>query len=188
MRRTAALPLFLTLVLASACEDTSGFTVDPLISSDTVELAAPTSGSALPTALDVTSSGGFIGGGRHPELQSDAERWDLAIRDRDGVLVFVPSTALGLSGSVGITEALAGRTFDSVIEAPGSGSFITDSDVVIQEGAVYVVRSRSVPCGFGSASLYSKIQPIEVVPEEGRVTIRVATNEVCGDPRLVAGD
>lgn len=187
MRRTAALPLFLTLVLASACDDPSRFTVDPMISSDTVEVAAPTSSSGLPTALDVTSSGGIIGGGRHPERQTDAERWDIAIRERDGVLVFVPSSALGFSGAVGITEALAGQTFDAVIEAPGSGSFITDEDVVIQEGAVYVVRSRSVPCGFGSASLYSKIQPIDV-SADGRVTIRVATNEVCGDPRLVAGD
>lgn len=188
MRRTSYLPLFLTIFLAAACEDTSGFRVDPLISNDTIEVAAPTSGTSLPTAIDVTATGGRIGGGRFPERQIDAERWDVAIRVRNGALVFVPSSALGLGNTAGITEALAGRTFDSVIEAPGSGSFVTDREVVIQEGAVYVVRSRSVPCGFGATSLYAKIQPLEVSPEEERVRLQITTNEVCGDPRLVSRD
>lgn len=188
MRRIAALPLFLTVILAAGCDDGSGFAIDPLISTDTVELAAPTSASALPTALDVTSTGGFIGGGRRPETQSDAERWDLAIRARDGALVFVPSGALGLSAAVGITQPLAGQTFQSVREAPGSASFITKEPVVIQEGAVYVVRSRTVPCGFGSTSLYAKIQPLHVSVEDGTVRLLISTNEVCGDPRLVPKD
>lgn len=188
MRRTAALPLFLTVVLATACDDPSGFRVEPLITTDTIEVAAPTAGSELPTAIDVTSSGGLIGGGRFPERQEHAERWDLAVRIRDGQLVFVPAGALGLSDAAGITEPLAGRTFESVIEAPGPGSFVTDDHVVVQEGGVYVVRSRQVPCGFASASLYSKIQPLDVSPAEGRIVLQISTNEVCGDPRLVPED
>lgn len=188
MRPTSYLPLFLTIILAAGCEDTSGMRMDPLITNDTLEVAAPTSGTLLPTAIDVTATGGRIGGGRFPEKQSDAERWDIAVRMRGGALVFVPSSALGLGTASGITEALAGRTFESVREAPGSASFITDGEVVIQEGAVYVVRSRSIPCGFGATSLYAKIQPLEVSVEDGRVRLQISTNEVCGDPRLVPTD
>jgi hypothetical protein len=185
VRRTAALFPFLTLALLVGCEDPNDFTVDPLITVDTIDVATPTSATGLPTAIDVTSSGGQIAGGRRPETQQDAERWDLAVRARDGALVFVPAAALGLSATSGITMPLAGQTFDSVIEAPGAGTFITDDDVPVQQGAVYVVRSRNVPCGFGTAAQYSKIQPLEVSVEEGTIRLQISTNEVCGDPRLV---
>lgn len=190
MRRTAALFPFLALALALAagCDDPNGFVVEPLITVDTIDVAAPTSASGFPTAIDVTSTGGFIVGGRRPETQQDAERWDLAVRVRDGGLVFVPAGALGLSVNVGITRPLAGQTFDSVIEAPGAGSFVTDADVPVQQGSVYVVRSRSVPCGFGTAPQHSKIQPLEVSHEEGTIRLLISTNEVCGDPRLVSGN
>lgn len=188
MRRTAALYPFLILALAGGCDDPNSFTVEPLITVDTIEVAAPTSATGLPTAIDVTAVAGNIVGGRRPETEQDAERWDLAVRVRDGALVFVPAPALGLSSAAGITMPLAGQTFESVIEAPGPGSFVTDAHVPIEPGSVYVVRSRAVPCGFGSASQYSKIQPLEVWLEEGRVRLQISTNEVCGDPRLVPED
>lgn len=188
MRRTAALYPFLTLALAAGCDDPNSFTIEPLISVDTIEVAAPTSATGLPTAVDVTSVGGNVIGGRRPETQQDAERWDFAIRVRDGALVFVPAAALGMTSAAGITLPLAGQTFDSVIEAPGAGTFKTDVAVPVQLGSVYVVRSRTVPCGFGAAPQYSKIQPLEVSLEEGRVRLQISTNEVCGDPRLVAED
>lgn len=188
MRRTAALYPLLAVALAAGCDDPNRFTVEPLITVDTIEVAAPTSATGLPTAIDVTSTGGIIMGGRRPETEQDAERWDLAVRVRDGALVFVPAAALGINSTAGITMPLAGKTFESVIEAPGAGSFVTDEPVAVQLGAVYVVRSRNVPCGFGAASQYSKIQPLEVSLEDARVRLQISTNEVCGDPRLVPKD
>jgi hypothetical protein len=188
VRHIAALFVAATVGLASACDGGTGYRIEPLITSDTVDLAAPGSSADLPTALDVTSTGGFIAGGRFPERQQDAEQWDLAIRVRDGQVVFVPAGALGLSSNPGITHPLMGQSFDQVIEAPGTGSFVTDSAVVVQEGAVYVVRSRNFPCGFGRAAQYAKIQPLAVSAVDGTVRLRIATNEVCGDPRLVEQD
>lgn len=189
MHRIAAASLLAAaVVVASACEGDNGFQIDPRISTDTVEVAAPGSAADLPSAVDVSANLGVVGGGRRPETQADAERWDLAIRVRDGQVVFVPAAALGLTSNAGITHPLTGQTFDQVIEAPGSSAFVTDSAVVAEVGAVYVVRSRNVPCGFGAAAQYAKIQPLEVSVAEGRVELLIATNEVCGDPRLVERD
>lgn len=183
--RRLALILPLASVALGACEDTTGFQINPLISTDTVEVAAPEEGSLLPTALDVTSSSGFIGGGRFPERAQHAGEWDFAIRERDGALVFVPAGALGLDSRAAITRPLEGRTFDEVDEAPGPGSFVADSAVVIEVGAVYVARSRDIVCGFSSSLQYAKLQPLEVDLAAGTVRLRIQTNERCGDPRLV---
>lgn len=188
MRHIAALFVAASLGLASACDGGTGYRIEPLITSDTVDLAAPGSATGLPTAVDVTSTSGIIAGGRFPERQQDAEQWDLAIRVRDGQVVFVPAGALGLSSNPAVTHPLMGQSFDQVIEAPGAAAFVADSAVVVQEGAVYVVRSRVFSCGFGGAAQYAKIQPLAVSAADGTVQLRIATNEVCGDPRLVEQD
>lgn len=178
--------LSILLAVSGACTDGTGFRIDPVLSTDTFELAAPTSRGGLPSALDVTATVGVIGGGRFPETQEDAERWDIAVRVRDGGLAFLPASAFGLTSEAAITPPLAGQTFESVIEAPGRSSFVTDSAVVVEPGAVYVVRSRLITCGISRTPQYAKIQPLEVA--EGRVRLQVTTNERCGDPRLVADD
>lgn len=186
MRLPAALFLAIALVGASACRDGTGLNIDPLIATDTIELAAPSAGLELPSALDVTAVGGVIVGGRHPELQEHAEQWDLAMRLREGQLMFVPAAALGLRSRAAITRPITGGTFEGVIEAPGRGAFVSDSAVAVQTGAVYVVRSRDIACGFGGGVQYAKIQPLEV--EGGRLRLQIATNERCQDPRLVPED
>jgi hypothetical protein len=192
VRFTASSLLALSVALASGCEGNTGSQIEPLITVDTIEVAAPGSAADLPSAVDVTARGGVLSGGRHPERLADAEQWDFAIRVRDGAVLFVPPAALGAESNVqsmaGITAPVAGRSFDQVIEAPGAGAFRTDSAVVAESGSVYVVRSRPVSCGFGSASQYAKIQPLEISVAEGRVSLLVSTNEVCGDPRLVEKD
>lgn len=192
MRIIAFSSLALSVVLASGCDDPNRNQIEPLITVDTIEVAAPGSAAGLPSAVDVTARGGVLSGGRHPERLEDAEQWDFAIRVRDGALLFVPPAALGTESGAqrmaGITRPVAGQSFEQVIEAPGASAFRTDSAVVAELGSVYVVRSRPVSCGFGSASQYSKIQPLEISVPEGRVSLLVSTNEVCGDPRLVVKD
>lgn len=183
-----AVPVIL-MVVAAACDD-STFRIDPLLVTDTVEIATPAPGNAgLPSALDVTSVGAGIRGGRFPERASDATEWDFALRERAGELVFVPAAALGLQTRPSITRAIANRTFDSLIEAPGRTSFLADSAVVLGVGNVYAARSRLVVTEFGgSCEQYAKLQPLAVDPALGRVRLQITTNERCGDPRLALED
>ena len=189
MRYFAVLGLVGMMVLASACNDTT-FRIDPLLTTDTVEIGAPTAQNAdLPTALDVTALGGTIRGGRFPERASDAGQWDFALRVRGGDLVLLPASALGLQSRASLTRALANETFGGLVEAPGRTSFVTDSAVVLREGGVYAARSRVISSDFGSAcEQYAKLQPLAVDRAQARVRFLITTNERCGDPRLALED
>ena len=186
MRSLAVPGLAIVLLLNAACNDTT-FTIDPLLATDTVEIAAPLPGNAaLPTALDITVRGGLIGGARFPERATDAGEWDFGLRVRDGELVLVPAAALGLSSRAAITRALANQTFDGLNEAPGRTSFVTDSAVVLREGSVYAARSRLPP--LTSCEQYAKLQPLSVDRTLGRIRLLITANERCSDPRLALED
>lgn len=184
MRSIFAVSLILSAVVATGCDDATDFTIDPLLATDTVEIAVPGSSSGLASALDVIATGGVIGGARFPERERDAEQWDVALRQRGGSLVFVPAAALGLQSRAAVTNALQGETFASLVEAPGSGAFHRDSAVVVQQGAVYSIRSRDLSGQFGACIQYAKVQPLTVDLAQGRVRLQVTTNERCSDPRL----
>ena len=191
MRYIALVGLVGLLSTTAACNDTT-FTIDPLLVTDTVEIAAPTSqNTALPTALDITSpdNGLSIGGGRFPERAFDAGEWDFGLRVRGGELVLIPAAGLGLQSRSAITRALANQTFDRLIEAPGRTSFVTDSAVVLREGNVYAARSRFIGGGFGGAcEQYAKLQPLTVDRTLARVRLLITTNARCSDPRLALED
>lgn len=191
MRQLAVLSLLAPALLATACDSTD-FRIDPILVTDTVEIALPTEGNAeLPTALDIASpdNGASIGGGRFPERASQAGEWDFALRLRSGSLALVPAAALGLESRASLTRALPSQTFESVIEAPGVTSFFRDSAVVLEEGRVYAARSRLVASLFGgSCEQYAKLQPLDLDPALGRVRLRVTTNARCSDPRLALED
>ncbi len=180
------------LVTGTACSDSTGFDFQPVLVADTVDLEAPPRGSAgLPTALDVTSDGaGSIWGGRFPELSRDAEAWDFAVRIRDGELALVPGPAIGLSqSSAALTPALEGETFDSVREVPGQTLFVSDEPITMEQGRVYVARSRQVPFGFSQACvMYAKLRPLSVDVATGQLRVEVVTNQNCQDLRLVPSD
>jgi hypothetical protein len=187
--RTAAGLLLPLMVMLAACDDPAGFRLDPIIVTDTVELAAPTaSASALPSALDIISFPGqrLIGGGRFPERAEDAEQWDVAVRVKNGSLVLLPAAAAGLGSQslarAAVTRPITGQSFEALREAPSRSSFVSDSAVALQPGSVYVVRSRDVSRCFQ----YAKLEPLQLDAAAGTVRLRVATNERCGDPRLVA--
>ena len=183
----AALPVALLL---AACEGTDN-TFDPQIATDTIEIAAPTAGSSLPTAVDITALSGVVFGGRYPEELADAGEWDIALRLVNGQLQFVPASKIGILDLGGvsraaITDPLAGRTFESVTQAPNPAEFITDRGVPVQLGAVYAARSRLVACGLSAVEQYAKLQPLEVDVAAQRVRFRIHTNGRCADQRLEA--
>lgn len=203
-RLLRALPTLAVLALvpvATGCDDPLAGLFDPVIVSDTVELAAPTAPeSDLPTALDVTVAGGtiggMIGGGRRPEIPTDPINWDLLIREDGGVLYFVPPAAVDFDSRAAVTEPITDRTLDEIEEAPGFDGFATRTEegsttpipmrVPIQAGARYVVRSRTTPaCG---SPQFSKMEVLELDVAAQTVRLLVVTNARCNDRRLVPVD
>lgn len=190
LRRCCLLLFLAPLTGLAACDDPVGFRNDAVVVTDTVLLAAPSAERAdIPSALDVTVSPvGAIGGGRFPERPADAQQWDLAVRLRDGDLVFLPAAAVLPGSDAAITEPVAGQTFESLEEVPDGAEFVTDRTVPLREGAVYVVRSRDI--NDRNCSLYAKLAPLEVDPAQGTVRVQVATSAGggCFDERLVSED
>jgi hypothetical protein len=185
--RFAIVPALALLIGLVACNDPNSIEINPLIVDDTVALAVPGVDASVGTALDIVSIPNTrkVGGARFPERAADAAQWDFALRREDGELVLVPSGTFGFASGSGITRPITDRTFDQVTEAPSSRSaVVTDSAVVLRSGAVYVARSRQIPCGFGGASQYARIEAVALDPAAGTARLRVATNEVCNDIRL----
>lgn len=175
-----------------ACDDPNDALFDPLIREDTVHLAVPLVDPDVPTALDVAYATSVIRG-RFPELVSDAEQWDFAIRRDGDELTFVPARVFGFQNPVGGQSSAAitlpvERGFDEVIEAPGQASLLSDTTITIVQGDVYVVRSRRTGASFGGCENYAKLQPLAVDAAAGLVTVRVVGNARCNDPRLAAND
>lgn len=185
--RYVAISTILPLALLSvACDDSTRFQIDPILVADTIEVWAPTAANAgRPSAIDIISFG-EIGGARFPERASDAERWDVALRVRNGQLVLAPAKALGLESRSAITPAITDRTFDTLVEAPPTSTFRTDSAVVVRPGAVFVVRSRLSAGGMfgGGCEQYAKMQALTAEVAAARAVFAIVTNERCGDPRL----
>lgn len=185
VHRVKFISVLLAVVLVG-CESTDD-EFEVLLTTDTLELAAPTANSALPSALDID-----LGIGRFPESFDDAQLWDVAVRFVGGQLKLVPGSAIGVTDDGGrsraqITDALAGRTFESVRQAPNTSAFDTAS-VVLQQGAVYVIRSRLIPCGISAVQKYAKTRPLEVDLAQQRVKLEVVISERCGDQRLAEED
>ena len=175
----------------AACDDPNAGLFNPVIREDTVDLAAPLVDRATPTALDVAYASSLILG-RFPELVADAEQWDFAVRREGGQLRLVPAGLFGFQNPVGggstATISLAlNEGIDEITRASAS-RLDTIIPVVLEQGEVYVVRSRRTNAAFGGCENYAKIQPLEVDAAAGRVKLRVVGNARCNDPRLVAED
>jgi hypothetical protein len=181
-RFSAPVVALLALLPLVACDGPTGSQFAPLMARDTIVVSAPTPGETVATAFDVMVVSLFVGGPRHPERAEHTDQWDIAVREREGVLQFVPAGALGSVFRPGITAPITGTDFDALSEAPQSG-YVTDAGVPIQEGALYVVRSRE-GTGFGACIQYSKLEVVSVETDPVRVTLRLATNANCYDLRI----
>ena len=193
MRRFALALSLPFALLFGACEGDDGL-ADAVIVTDTVELATPTSAlQDLPTALDANAATGVLIAGRFPEEEVDAEEWDLALRLVAGELVFVPAGKVGIRdvagvSSAGITEPLAGKTFEALDLAPAASAYVTDANVPLRLGNVHAVRTRFTACSFSASQNFAKIQLLDVDVAQQRVKLQIAANENCGDRRLVEED
>jgi hypothetical protein len=172
----------------TACDDPNAGLFDPIIGEDTVDLAVPLAAASVPTALDIAFANSPIRG-RFPELVADAEQWDFAIRREGGELRLVPAGIFGFRNPIGgISRAAVslplGVPLADVDRASGN-QLDTILPVALQQGAVYVLRSRRTSAAFGGCENYAKIQPLAVDVAAGLVKLRVVGNARCNDPRLV---
>lgn len=183
----------------AACDSPTRPFLDPVIATDTVLLALPSSAAALPSAVDLASAGGVFGGVRFPERPQDATRgYDLLLRQGTEGLVFLPAGATGLFDTdvvagprvalPGVSEP-RGESFEAVTEAPESRSaYRMDAGVPVVPGGVYIVRTRGGALGCAATlPRYAKLRVLEVTALPA-VRLEIVGNGNCNDPRLVPTD
>jgi len=184
--------LLAVTALFAGCGDSTGFRIDPLLVTDTVEVAAASlpQNAALPHGLDITGDGlGNVRGGRFP--WREPEQWDFFVDVQNGQLVLIPGRGMGETNSrSALTPALTGETFTGLREAPPARAFSMENPVPMVVGQVYAARSRVLGGGTfsGDCFQYAKMQPLEVDAVLGRLRLLIVTNERCADPRLVPAD
>jgi hypothetical protein len=81
-------------------------------------------------------------------------------------------------------------TFDEVLSAPSDSlAYTSDQPVPVALNTVYVVRTSQYTSAFGQrCSFYSKLEPLDVDPENGVVRFVVETNPICNALGLVPTD
>lgn len=121
------------------------------------------------------------------ESPSASGNWDIALDTRDGQLVFIDPSSVGIEGSTVRIATLANRSFDDVLQAPGdSTEYVSDQAVPVSLNTVYVVRTNLYPGQFGQRCFfYSKLEPLVVDVAGGTVEFVVDTNPICRDRDLV---
>ena len=182
--RLSLLVLVLVLPFASAlsaCEGNSLFG-EPRLRADTVTLAAPTSATTLPTALDLVPQGLRGPLESFPETAADADRYDFTVRQVAGQLVLRPFVPVGGGGGAEIGPS--SRDFDALREAPRSGAQYVDDAVPLALNATYVMRSRPWSNGFQRCQTYAKAKVTALDAAAQTVTLAVVLNENCDDERL----
>ena len=170
----AAFALVPAASLLGGCE--GAFLPDPVLYRDTVTMAAPTSTSRLPSAIDL----GEQNAPRRPELPIDAELWDLQLRQQGGTLVLLPNPVRDVQRPAGI--AVAGGEFESLEDAPLGRSNYSEVAVPLQVGVSYFAHSRDV--GQFGCYRYAKFKVLALDPAAGTAQLVFVSNQDCDDERL----
>lgn len=166
-------------VLLAGCEDPFAPTLQPVPSEATTTTLFEFQDSELrdPSAFDVI--------GRRPIRTDQSSGWDFLVAASGDGLEFRPR-GLVLDG-----ESTAGLqrfdgTFEDLDVAPENG-YVTDEALDVEEGAVYVARSRRDPSLGVSCLRYLKLEVVSLEPGAGSVTFRHIGNPNCGRRTLIAG-
>ncbi|MGH7481358.1 MAG: hypothetical protein ACRELV_04335, partial [Longimicrobiales bacterium] len=120
------------------------------------------------------------------EQPGETGNWDLALSESDGALVLLPPGSLqGVETTAGIRPVGADTSFDALTRAPTAG-YNDSTAVVIEQGGLYVVRTRRISFGFfGRCFFYGKIEAVRADAVDGTLLFRYIANPNCNDPRLV---
>lgn len=112
--------------------------------------------------------------------------WDFALLERDGGFVLAPERALTGSDSRAGIALSTEMQLASVREAPGDTSAYSRAEVPLNEGAIYILRSRRASCfTFGSGVYYAKLKALEVDAAAGTFLFEVVRNPNCNDRALI---
>jgi hypothetical protein len=175
----ALLPFALSL---NACGDSLGIGDATILSDSSVDLGVPTVADSLPSAMDLPR---FLL--RRPELITDSQEWDFALRRTDGTLRLIPTPF-----AVGSRKPLIARStqsFDDIERAPTARNAYGDSAVTLVEGAVYVIRSRHYTTSVGGTCyVFAKMRVKDLDVAGGTAKLHLLVTPGCADDRLVEAD
>ena len=172
------------VVLAAACSNTTGLPAAGITNVvDTTSLFALFGTPiATPSAYDL--NGRLTG---HPLVRTDqASAFDFAFNfDSLRRPVLLPTGAVGLGQSSGLQQASV--PFDSIKVAPTSG-YMFDTGLVVDSGAVVIVRSRPTGCLFGvTVFTYAKLVVVRIDTTARRIDFRILVDQNCGYRGLAPG-
>lgn len=177
-----ALPL-LALVVLAACEDNPfGLRATDSLFVDTVSLwAASDPRLEKHSAFFIGTNGAFT-------VRTDrGGAFDFAFDiDTADKALLLPTGAMDLG--IGSGVHLSDQAFDSIKVAPGSRYQDTVA-VVVDTGAVAVIRSRPTQCGYPGIfySFYAKVRVLAVDLTDRRLDFAILANTNCGYTSLEPG-
>jgi hypothetical protein len=182
--RTLSL-LFVALAIAAACGDPVGLPPPGVPNrTDTVSMYA-LSGTPV-----TTPSAYIISFRQVVRTDQTSLGFDFAFDiDSTGRPVLLPTGAMGLPRASGIQRTL--HAFDSVTVAP-TGSYQSDSAMVVDSNAVMILHSRPLVCSFGISSIYyAKLHVLAIDTTSGpngrRIDFEILNNINCGYRGLEPG-
>ncbi len=174
--------LLSTALALAACGDSLG--LPPALFDNVVDT---TTLFAL-RGTDISAPSGFDLVNRLPRRTELGESFDLAFDiDPAGRPLIYPATALGLTTVAGIQRS--NDTFDRIQRAPTDG-YESDSALVVQEGTVFLARSRTASdfCSFlGSLPRFGKFHILTIDDATRSMTFEHVVNANCGFRSLVPG-
>ena len=183
-RWLGSIPLLLLLLLPSlmACDD-DFYTVRWEESPDTVLLY-----SLARPELNLYSGFNFLGRvGVRIESPSAVDGWDMALDTRDGELVFIPPSAIGVANSTASIAPMGVMAWEDLTKAPRDTTlYISDRPVQVNVGELYVIRSRQSAGSYGSrCNYYGKFMPLIEDLEAQTVTFVFDISPVCNNRKLI---
>jgi hypothetical protein len=138
--------------------------------------------------MNLSSAFDFLYGTAMPVEGVDATgQWDVALDTQDGKLVLSPPGVFGIDSEARISD-MGEIDFRELRKAPtDSLLYIHDRSVPLQEGVVYVVRTREITDRYYGYTCvyYAKLEPLVLDVEEGRLQFHYLSNPNCNDILLV---
>jgi hypothetical protein len=173
----------LLALTVTACEDPYGPQLwNPAPMTVTVYSASRTEYTGLVSAFDLAAE---------PVMPISIEapgatgNWDFVLVDQQNGLALLAGGALeGLTSRARIA-VLPNTSFLDLREAPRDTALYSAGPVPLQQGAVYVMRSRRTSCGYTSGHRYAKMQPLEIDVARGIARMAIVRNPYCDDRSLV---
>jgi hypothetical protein len=181
-RRNAARHVALSglVLLVAACSPTSGLPAAFFTNVvDTVSLFA-LRGTAI------TQPSAYTLEGAQPVRTDLTTALDFAFDfDSLGAPALFPTGAINLGQFSGLQRSTT--AFDAIKVAPTEG-YILDKPIVVDSGAVVLVRSRPTQCTFGvTLSLYARLRVLRVDSTARRLDFEILVDQNCGYRGLEPG-